>query len=75
MATNVFELAGTVKNVVAGEEPKPVEFHRHIEHDRLCPMACMDIYLALTKPWRVNGQPSAFFSAIKNHISLLPSLH
>ena len=57
----VFQLAGTVKNVEAGQKPKPIEFHRHIEDKKLCPMACIDQYIALTESWRVNGQPSAFF--------------
>ena len=66
----VFQLAGTVKNVEAGEKPKPVEFHRHTEDKKLCPMACIDQYLALTHPWRVNGQPSAFFLCQKDVLLL-----
>ena len=57
----IFHLAGTVKNVDGGTKPKPIEFHRHLDDVKLCPMACIDQYLALTEPWRVNGQPTAFF--------------
>ena len=57
----VFQLAGTVKNVEASKKPKPIEFHRHTEDKKLCPIECIDQYIALTESWRVNGQPSAFF--------------
>ena len=57
----IFHLAGTVKNVEEGKKPEPIEFHRHLDDIKLCPMACIDQYLALTEPWRVNGQPTAFF--------------
>ena len=57
----VFELVGTVKNVEGGKKPKPVEFHRHSEDAKLCPMSCIDKYISLTEPWRTQGQPSAFF--------------
>ena len=57
----VFQLVGTVKNVQGGLRPKPVEFHRHREDEKLCPIVCIDQYISLTTPWRVKGQPSAFF--------------
>ena len=62
----VFELVGTVKNVEGGKKLKPIEFHRHLEDAKLCPMSCIDRYISLTEPWRTQGQPSAFFLCHKS---------
>ena len=62
----VFELAGTVKNVQGGKKPKPIEFHRHVQDQKLCPVLCIEKYIAMTEAWRTQGQPSAFFLCHKS---------
>jgi hypothetical protein len=57
----VFQLKGTVKNVRKGNKPKPVDFHRHVDDIKLCPIACIDKYIAMTAPWRPQGTPSELF--------------
>ena len=44
-----------------GNKPKPVEFHKHLEDPKLCPLQCIRAYVALTSAWRTEGQPSKFF--------------
>ena len=56
-----FGLAGTVKNVKAGKKPTPIEFHRHEEDPKLCPLQCLDDYISLTETWRKEGVPSSLF--------------
>ena len=60
-----FNLAGTVKNVGAGKKPAPIEFHRHNNDIKLCPLKCLDDYISLTKPWRNDGVPSSLFLSYK----------
>ena len=64
----VFSLTGTAKNISGGKKPTPIEFHKHVEDSKLCPLTCIDTYIALTAPWRPGGTPSEFFlSYIKPH--------
>ena len=60
-----FELAGTIKNGKEGIKPKPIEFHKHIEESKLCPLTCVNQYKALTASWRAEGLPSKFFLSFK----------
>ena len=62
----VFELPGTVKNVREGLKPKPLEFHKHEQDEKLCPVTCIRRYITLTEAWRTEGVPSAFFLSFKN---------
>ena len=57
----VFNLPGTVKNVKEGKKPDPLEYHKHVEDIKLCPVSCIREYLKLTEPWRSGGTPSNFF--------------
>ena len=57
----VFQLVGTVKNVKSGVKPQPLEYHIHKEDRKLCPISCINQYIALTEPWRSRGEPSSLF--------------
>ena len=41
-----FGLAGNIKNGKEGVVPQPVEFDRHTEDDKLCPILCIDKYIS-----------------------------
>ena len=43
-----------------------IEFHRHLQDEKLCPVICIDRYVTMTEPWRTQGQPSTFFLCHKN---------
>ena len=62
-----FGLAGNIKNGKEGTIPKPVEFDKHPEDEKLCPILCIDKYITYTEPWRSDGQPSTFFLSHKTH--------
>ena len=72
----LFELPGTVKNVKEGKKPAPLEFNKHEQDVKLCPVSCVRKYIALTESWRdPQGLTSAFFLAIKHPINQCQKPH
>ena len=62
-----FGIAGNTKTGEEGVIPDPVEFDKHLEDEKLCPISCIDQYIKYSAPWRPGGQPSYFFLSHRTH--------